>query len=173
MLRSEIDDLDFDLRVVRQVSRNPDFYTTEAVERVYHLIGGRYQSGPGVTVPYDAKRAAAIIQALNDTPAIVAQGAEDLTEPVGQMADMALRTAEGHPQALPGVRELVGQYLPDPYQAQIAPAADAAGVALEKYGDLDQGPSHHDDGTGRDRQQGVRLVRAAGADDCRTTAISS
>jgi hypothetical protein len=54
VVRSEMDELDYDLRIIRQSSRNPDFYTTEAVAR---RVGGRYQSGSGITVPYDAKRA--------------------------------------------------------------------------------------------------------------------
>jgi hypothetical protein len=134
VLRSELDDQEFDLRVVRQVSRNPDFYTTQAVQRVYHLIGGRYQAGPGITVPYDAKRAAAIIQALNDTKAIVSQAPKGLTEPVGEMADMATTRLVDVRKHYHEFAELVGQYLPEPYRGQIGPAADAAGAALEEYG---------------------------------------
>jgi hypothetical protein len=90
VVRSEMDEMDFDLRVIRQASRNPDFYTTEAVERVARLVGGRYQMGPGVTVPYDAKRAESIVHALGDTDTIVRQAKNNLTEAVGPMADMAL-----------------------------------------------------------------------------------
>ncbi len=68
VLRSEIDQLDFDLRVIREESRNPDFYVTEAVRAVTRHIGGRYQASPGVPVPYDTTRATAIIDGLKKTP---------------------------------------------------------------------------------------------------------
>jgi hypothetical protein len=133
VLRAEMDDLDFDLRVIRQVSRNPDFYVTEAVNAVTDHIGGRYQTGPGVTVPYDAQRAAAIVAALERTPAIVAQAPKYLTEAVGEMADVAierLQDIEAHYRELARV---VGPYLPEQYRAQIGPAAEKAGTAMAKY----------------------------------------
>jgi hypothetical protein len=133
VLRSEMDELEFDLLVVRQPSRNPDFYTTEAVRRVMRHVGGRYQNGPGVTVPYDAKRAEAIVQALNDTKAIVGQAPQVLTEGVGPMADMAIERLADVRKNYNEFARVVGQYLPEPYKTQIGPAADAAGAALEQY----------------------------------------
>lgn len=133
VVRSEMDDLDFDLRVIRQVSRNPDFFTTEAARRVMRNIGGRYERAPGVTVPYDAKRAAAILQALNDTSAIVSQAPACLTEAVPEMADMAVQRLTDVRKNYNEFAKVVGQYLPEPYRTQIGPAADAAGAALEKY----------------------------------------
>lgn len=133
IVRAEMDDLDFDLRVIRQVSRNPDYYTTQAAARVARHLGGRYQMGPGVTVPYDAKRAEAILRALNDTKIIVDQAPKALTEPVGEMADMAIERLDGVRRNYNELAKVVGPHLPEPYRTQIGPAADAAGAALEQY----------------------------------------
>ena len=79
MLQAELDALDFRLNVIRETSKNPDFYLSQAVSRVTRHIGGRFQRAPGVTVPYDADRAAAIVQALTEIEAIVSQAPRALS----------------------------------------------------------------------------------------------
>ena len=133
MLLIEMNALEFDLNVIRQVSRNPDFYTIEAVNGVRRNIGRRYQMGPRVTVPYDAGRAAAIIKALDNTSAIVEQAPNGLTEAVPEMADMALERLEDVQEGYAEFAKVVGPHLPEPYRSQIGPAAERAGAALTKY----------------------------------------
>lgn len=133
VLKIEMNDLEFDLKVIGQVSRNPDFYTSEAVRRVSRLIGGRHQRGAGITVPYDEKRAKAIIQALDDTPKIIEQAPRALTEAVPEMADMAIERLENVRQNYGEFAKVVGQHIPEPYRSQVGPAADKAGKALEDY----------------------------------------
>jgi hypothetical protein len=133
VLQIEMDSLDFALRVTREVSRNPDFYTSEAVENVTHHVGGRYQMGPGVPVPYDEKRAASIVAALNDTPAIVGQGPKALTEAVPELGGFASRRLEGVQKNYAEFARVVGQHLPEPYKSQIGPAAEKAAAALVTY----------------------------------------
>jgi hypothetical protein len=135
VLRSEMDDLDFDLRVIRQVSRNPDFYVTEAARAVSRHIGGRYQTGPGVPVPYDAKRADAILAGLKSTAGIVGQAPKNLTEAVGEMADMAIERLEGIQENYRELAKVVGPHLPEAQRSQIGPAAEEAGAAMAKYRD--------------------------------------
>lgn len=133
VLRSEMDDLDFDLRVIRQVSRNPDFYVTEAVRAVTQHIGGRYQTGPGVTVPYEEERAAAIVAALEATPGIVAQASQHLTEPVGEMADVAIERLDEIQASYRELAKVVAPHLPEPYRTRVTPAAERAGKAMADY----------------------------------------
>lgn len=133
VLLIEMNDLDFDLNVIREPSRNPDFYTMEAVNRVRRNIGGRYQMGPTATVPYDQKRAEAIIRGLKNTPAIVAQASKALTEAVPEMADMAIEKLEGVRENYAELARVLGPHLPEPYRSQIGPAADEVGAALEDY----------------------------------------
>ena len=159
VLRSEIDDLGFDLDVIRQPSRNPDFYTTEAVTAVSRNIGGRYQSAPGVTVPYDAKRAAAIVDALNATPAILAQAPKLLTEPVGAMADMAIERLEDIQAHYAELAKVLTPHVPDASRAPLAAAATKAGAAMAELPHVDHRQPRQDDGAPRDWQAGLRVVR--------------
>ena len=133
VLRSDMDDLDFDMRIIREVTRNPDFYSELAIGGVRRNIGGQRQQGAGAPVPYDAKRAEAILKALAETAGIVAQGPKNLTEPVGGMADMAIARLENVRKNYNEFARIVGQHVPDAYKARLGPAADEAGAALEKY----------------------------------------
>jgi hypothetical protein len=133
VLQSELNELDFDLNVTREVSRNPDFYLAQAVRGVTRNIGGRYQSAPGVTVPYDAKRADAILAALKRTPAIVEQARRNLTEAVPEMADMAVERLEGVRANYAEFARVVAPHLPEAQRAALPAAADEAGTALDTY----------------------------------------
>jgi hypothetical protein len=133
MLQLEMDDLDFDLDIIRQPRRNPNFYVTQAASRVSRLVGGRFQTAPGITVPYDAKRADAIIKALDATPAIVDQAAGTLTEAVPEMADMTIQRLENVRQNYGEFARIVGQHVPESYRAPLTAAADRAGARLEQY----------------------------------------
>ena len=133
VLMIEMNSLEYDLNVIREVSRNPNFYTSQAISRVSRHVGARYQMGPGVTVPYDAERAAVIIKAINGTKAIIEQAPSALTEAVPQMAEMAIDTLENVGENYAEFARVVGQHLPEPYRSQIGPAAEGAGAALENY----------------------------------------
>jgi hypothetical protein len=133
VLRSEVDALDFDLRVIREVSRNPDFYVSEAARTVSRHIGGRYQTGPGVVAPYDAARATAILDALKQTPAIVAQAPKLLTEAVGEMADVAIERLDNVQENYQALAKVMAPHLPEGQRADVAAAAQQAGAAMQKY----------------------------------------
>ena len=129
----EMNRMEFDLKVIRQVSRNPDFYPSQAIRGVTRFIGGRHQRKEGITVPYDEKRAKAIILALNNTPKIIEQAPKALTEAVSEMADMAIEKLENVRENYAQFAKVVGPHLPEAYRSQIGPAADKAGKALEDY----------------------------------------
>ncbi|MGH9160943.1 MAG: DUF885 family protein, partial [Vicinamibacteraceae bacterium] len=133
VLRSEIDDLGFDLDVIRQVSRNPDFYVTEAATAVSRHIGGRYQTAPGVPVAYDAARASAIVAALNGTPAIIQQAPKLLTEGVGEMADMAIERLEDIQARYAELAKVLSPHVPEGLRPQLSVAAAKAGDAMAGY----------------------------------------
>jgi Bacterial protein of unknown function (DUF885) len=133
VVRSEMDRLLFDLEVIRESTRNPAFYLDEAIQGVTRQMGRRYQTGPGVTVPYDAERANAILAGLRATPEIVAQGPKLLTEAVREMADMTIERLEGVGEGYRELARIVAPHLPDPLRGQLAPAAEAAGKALEGF----------------------------------------
>ena len=130
----EMNALEFDLNVVRQISRNPDFYLTHATSRVTQHIGRRYQVGPGVTVPYDDERARSIVAALEETSVIVEQAPAALKEAVPEMADMAVAKLEGIRSSYSEFARVVAPHLPQSYRLQLNVAAEKAGRALEDYG---------------------------------------
>jgi hypothetical protein len=133
MLQAEMDQLDFQLNVIRQPSRNPDFYTTQAISRIMRQIGGRFQAAPGITSPYSAERAAAILKALEEVPAILKQAPAALTEPVPEMADMAVETLAEIEKRSAEFARVVGEHLPEPYRTQIAPAVEKAAASLVEH----------------------------------------
>jgi hypothetical protein len=134
VLKVEMNEMQFDLDVIREVSRNPAFYINQAVGRVTRHIGGRYQIGPqAVTVPYDADRAAAIVRALNETPQIVGQARDLLIEAVPEMADMAIQRLENIRDNYSEFARVIGQHVPAPYRRELEQAASNAADALEGY----------------------------------------
>lgn len=134
MIKIEMNALDFDLQVVRQSSRNPDYYINQAASRVTRHIGGRYQTGPrAVPVPYDSDRTRAIIQALNETPQVLEQAPAMLTEAVPEMADMAMERLEDIRGAYRQFAELISAYVPQNLRGDLSRAADQAADAMEAY----------------------------------------
>jgi len=94
LLRSEMDALEFNLRVWRPTSRNPSFYVNQAIANVgRHLTGNRRFRGEAM--PYGRLRAQAILQGLTDTGKVLAQARTNLTEMVPALADVALRHPGG------------------------------------------------------------------------------
>ena len=134
VLRSDIDDLDFDLRVIREVSRNPDFYSGQAISRVRRHIGGQRQQGARCAGPVRRQARRGDPRGARARPRVSStQGPKNLTEAVGGMADMAIERLEDVRKNYNEFARIVGQHMPEPYKAQIGPAADEAGAALEKY----------------------------------------
>ena len=143
LLRSEMDRLEFDLYVWRQTSRNPSFYVAQAIRNVgRHLTGGRRMYVPEL-MPYTKERAQTILQALADTPKIVAQGRRNLTEMVPALADMALRNpgssidTDDLDNIVENYRkwaEVTAEHFPEPEASQLVSAAEEAARHLLEFG---------------------------------------
>jgi len=96
LLRAEMDKLEWELRVVRQTSRNPSFYIDQAIGNVGRLLtGGRVMGEKPALMPYTKERAKSILRALDNTHKILEQGQKNLTEIVPELADAALRFPGG------------------------------------------------------------------------------
>ena len=145
LLRSEMDRLEFDLYVWRQVSRNPSFYVNEAIRNVSkHLTGGRRMYVPKL-MPYTVERAQAILKALADTENILSQGRRNLTEPVPELADIALRHPGGGYYTEGGElehivsnyrkwAELTAEHFPEPEAGKLVSAAVESAKHLLNFG---------------------------------------
>jgi hypothetical protein len=144
LLRSEMDGLYFDLTVIRETTRDPSFYTEQAIGNVGRLLtGGRRLRGDAM--PYSGERARAILKALGETGAYMAQARKNLTEAVPELADMALRHPSGgwydETNDLQNVvknyenwARRTAEYFPQPEAAALVPAAIKAGEELLALG---------------------------------------
>src|SRR5262249_1184024 len=148
LLRSEMDAVEFELRVLRPWSRSPVFYTEEAIGRVRRqlIAGRRVRAG---TVPYSRAQAQAILKALAEVGAIVGQAPRQLTEAVPELADMAMKHPGGgylidfeKSRGLPDIKrdmatwaEAMKPHLPEVEAGQIGDAAAKAADALYRFGE--------------------------------------
>lgn len=149
LLRSEMDQLEWELYVIRQWSRNPGFYVDLAINNVgRHLTGGRVMGERPSLMPYSKEQAEKILQALQSTGKILDQGRKNLSEIVPELADVVLvQPSAGWP--LPGMekgqlKHIVGHYknwaeatapyFPASEASKLLPAALQAAEQLMKFG---------------------------------------
>ena len=133
MLQAELDYVDFELNVIREHSKNPNFYVNQAVRNVMQFIGGRFQAAPGITVPYDTERASAIVKSLEETEAFLTQAPTALTEAVPELADVAIERMQNVRENYAEFAQVVSRHLPEPHASQIGPIAEQAAEALHTY----------------------------------------
>lgn len=149
LLRSEMDQLEWELYVIRQWSRNPGFYVDLAINNIgRHLTGGRVMGENPNLMPYSKEQAEKILQALQDTGKILDQGRKNLSEIVPELADVVLtQPSAGWP--LPSMEkgslqhmvehykkwaETTAAYFPASEASKLLPAALQAGEQLIKFG---------------------------------------
>jgi hypothetical protein len=144
LLRSELNALEFQLKVFRPLTRNPSFYMNEAIDNVgRNLTGGRDLRGD--LMPYSKERAQAILQALANTDKILAQGRANLTEIVPELVDVVMLHPGGGYYTKGGELEhiernmaewarITAEFFPQPEAQQLRPAADKAAKELLAFG---------------------------------------
>ncbi len=149
LLRAEMDQLEWELYVIRQWSRNPGFYVHLAIDNVRrHLTGGRRMGESAFLMPFSKERAQAILQALADTEKILAQGRKNLTEIVPELAELVFK------QPYPGLplpsmergqlkyivkdyrkwAEVTAEHFPPAQAKKLVSAAVKAGQRLIEFG---------------------------------------
>jgi hypothetical protein len=149
LLRSEMDQLEWELYVIRQWSRNPGFYVSLAIDNVgRHLTGGRVLGERPNLMPYSEEQAEKILQALKDTEKILEQGRMNLEDIVPELADVVqAQPSAGWP--LPKMEkgrlenivvhyrkwaEMTRKNLPQSVADKLVPAAVQAGETIKEYG---------------------------------------
>lgn len=149
ILRSEMDQLEWELYVIRQWSRNPGFYVSLAIDNVgRHLTGGRVLGERPNLMPYSKEQADRILQALENTEKILDQGRLNLTEIVPELADV-VQTQPSAGWPLPDMEkgklhnivehykkwgETTKKYFPETAANKLVLAAVKAGESIKKYG---------------------------------------
>lgn len=149
LLRSEMDQLEWELYVIRQWSRNPGFYVSLALDNVRrHLTGGRVMGQKPRLMPYSEERAQDILRALDDTEKILDQGRKNLTEIVPELADVVLQQPSSA-WPLPSMErgqlkyivenyrkwaEITAEHFPAAQAKKLVPAVVKAGQRLQEFG---------------------------------------
>jgi len=128
VLRSEMDDTDWEHRVLRETVKNPFFYIEQAFDGV--------RAEMGAVVPYSAEKAEAIIKAFERAGPIVEQGPKNivLAEAAPEFGRIGIREVTDIRQKyVAGVR-LMEPHFPASHRGRLGTAAQQAAEALEKYG---------------------------------------
>jgi hypothetical protein len=149
ILRSEMDQLEWELYVIRQWSRNPGFYVSLAIDNVgRHLTGGRVLGERPNLMPYSKEQADRILQALEDTEKILDQGRMNLDNIVPELADV-VQTQPSAGWPLPSMEkgklqnivehykkwaEITQKYFPETAASKLVPAAVRAAEHIKKFG---------------------------------------
>jgi hypothetical protein len=128
LLRAEMDDVDFEHRVLRETATNPAFYAEQAIDGVAAELRG--------TVPYDARRADAIIAAFDRTAPILQQAAKTLVlaDASADLARVGLRHVKDIRAKYAAGAKLFAQHVPATHRARLTVAVETAAVALDDYG---------------------------------------
>lgn len=128
LLRSEMDDVDFEHRVLRETATNPAYFVEQAIDTVADDVGG--------VVPYGPEKAEAIVAAFERVAPILDQAPKNIVvaEAAPDLAKVGLRLLKDIRQNLTAGTRLVSPHLPDTHRARLTAAADKASTAFENYG---------------------------------------
>ena len=127
LMGSAISRVRWELEVTRNWQRHPMFYVDQSLGAYFHLL----LPPP----PFDAARTQQIITTLNSIPATIEGAKQNLTQPVGPFAQLALAHLKDiRPRLQTSIRELKPLVGPE-YFAALEGASEKAIAALESYRD--------------------------------------
>ena len=129
LLRSELDDVYFEHRILREFETNAGFYVEHAINGVAREMGD--------IVPYSEEKAEAIIAAFERTDGILQQGLENiiLEDAAPELAHASLRHVEDIRVKYAAGVDLLEPHLPESHRDRLRTAATDAAIALEQNGE--------------------------------------
>ncbi|MEE9161937.1 MAG: DUF885 family protein, partial [Candidatus Neomarinimicrobiota bacterium] len=125
LMRSAIERVNWELNVLRQPHRNPDFYVHQTLGAVYELLL--------ISSPMSAERAGEIVTRLRSVPRTVAHARENLTEPVAPFASIALDNLKDVRSKLTRTAAALRGEFPPGLHDDLDEATGRAAAALESY----------------------------------------
>lgn len=125
LLRSAIERVNWELNVLRQPFRNPDFYVHQTLGAIYELLL--------ISSPMTNERTEDIILRLRSVPATVGNARENLTDPIRAFADIAIENLEGVRIKMNHCISALEKVCHPGYHASLRSAADSAVLSLEEY----------------------------------------
>jgi hypothetical protein len=129
LLRSEMDDVDFEQRVLRETVVNPAFYIEQALTGVIRQVHF-------AVVPYSVEKSEAIVAAFDQMTPIVEQGPKNivLAEAAPELGRIGLDEIKNVRQNFVAGVKLFQPHMTQAARGRLAASADRAGLALENYG---------------------------------------
>ena len=135
IVRSELDTLDYGLRVYRATSRSPNFYLSSISS--FGMSSGATLSKLGRLVqqppPFDEPRAREILEHMRNIPRILEQAKRNLTEPTREMSRWALPALANAEQSSRAFAEGLSEHFPPHLVDELHLNATAMGAAFEDY----------------------------------------
>ena len=124
-LRSAMERVNWELNVLRLPYRNPDFYVHQTLGALYELLL--------IHTPITGERAKNMITRLQSFPATVKAAQENLNDPVGPFADIALEALEDVRGKLNAVAAALKPQIERSLHKSLDKATKAGIEALENY----------------------------------------
>ena len=135
IVRSELDMLDYGLRVYRATSRSPNIYLSSISS--FGMSSGATLSKLGRLVqqppPFGEPRAQEILEHMQNIPRILEQAKRNLTEPTREMCHWALASLVDAPQNSQAFAEGLSEHFPPHLVDELHSSATVMGAAFEDY----------------------------------------
>lgn len=135
IVRSELDMLDYGLRVYRATSRSPNFYLSSISS--FGMSSGATLSKLGQLVqqppPFGQLRAQEILEHMRNIPRILEQAKRNLTEPTREMCHWALASLEDAQRNSQAFAEGLSEHFPPHLVDELHSRATVMGAAFEDY----------------------------------------
>src|SRR5215470_16192661 len=127
LFRAQLENADFDDRILKFERTNPQIYVTECTNAIFSLLKKDYDA--------PKKRALAATARLKQMPALLKQGLSNLQKPVKLYAQLAIQSARSIDPLLNNSLMALDVNLSPNEHEELVKARDAAVVALHAYAD--------------------------------------
>lgn len=148
-MRTEMNAMDFQLRVLRPWEKDPAFYAVINFQFGPKVHGG-IDADPAPVFPLEGDKLKRFTTQLRAIPAILTQAKRNLTDPRADLGMLGLRTVAKELELIDGMREPVGKHHPE-----LLGALAEARAAVDGFG-----------GWLRENQGRMRGGSGVGRDDC-------
>jgi len=125
LLRSAVERVNWELNILQQPYRNPDFYVHQTLGVLYELLL--------IHTPWNERRARNLLIRMQSIPKTVAAARQNLRDPIKPFARIAIENLDGVQKNLNQVVAALKPHISLKIHQQLQDAAQKAGKALAEY----------------------------------------